>query len=702
MPSLHLPRLHQRHPSVDSRMHYATKALYTVDGALKDDSELQIIHDSIVTADLSDEEDVQRFNQELYRTALKEANKNTYYQQRANNDASVAIRTQLNEQRLRKQLHSLQSEWAQQANNNRRTEHHQLQHMPSIESTSTTTLSASNSRKTRRRHNHGQDFVVLKGQDLARLQSISTRDPTGSRKNEYYSFHDDYMMERERERQRREEEERNKNRWVIDDMDVVQPYDDYKFVNSSNEQLPQQLLQHPIQQQQPQLYQQIPTEQFSLPIPPPALSNSPVSFRSDQSLFYTSNSNNNSTHSLSMPPPLTSYEDTSSSSSGGSSSPDTDHHSDAGFLFTDQYVNCKEEGESVLPLETTKQTHTAESKLTLNPLNQHIPVSTAATKPEDSPATKDLTTNNDGGVSSSLPKNNASDTSSISGLVESQPSVDHPNLPPYFPKTSDTIVTSLEKQASTILKPSPFSSSSPSLSSSSLPLSSSSFVSVHDETSTIKPHSHRQGNYPPSKMSSDSKVSTFSAKGIYDRLSKKKSSTPRVQSSLANSQASHRQPAPSLKAHAMPHPTPSYREPYARSTTSTVTPRSRQPQPLTNYPQSVYTVGTDTRSLNSYKSRKGELQVPIPLNNGVGYARSHRTVKAVPVETPRPEPQNRFAAAAAAATAAPAPVSSQQQAVEYGEQFYDAWQSTKQMFEEWATARVSLIVLAIYILLHFF
>jgi hypothetical protein len=685
-------------------MHYPTKALYTVDGYLKEDSELQIIHDSIVTADLSDEEDEQRFNQELYRNALKEAKKSTYYQQRANNDASAAIRSQLNEQRLRKQLHSLQSEWAQQASSRRRAEH-----AVSVDPAAMAEPSASSSRtrKSCRRPRGGQDFVVIKGQDLERLQSISSRKNTSDKQNEYYSFHDDYMMERERERQRHEEEERRKNRWVIDDMDVVQPYDDYKFSNMSTEQLPQQKQQsgqqaQQVKLQQPSQYQHIPPEQFHLPIPPPALSHSPASSRSDHSLFYSNQESTNSTHSLSMPPPLAPPEDTSSSSSsGGNSSPEIDHRSDGGALFSDQYGDCGEEGESVLPPTAVQQTQPAASpKPKLNPPRQHQSLSAAPS---------DLAINNDGSSSSSISTKSLSaslNLRAISGGSESralqdasQPSVDHHNLPPHISKSSDSVVSRLEKQASVLFKPSS-SSSFPSSSFPPLSSSSSSFVSAIDDTSTIKPHPHQRGSYPPSRMSTDSKISTFSAKGIYDRFSKKKTSTPRVQSSLDNSQISRRQVASSQKSYAPS--VPSYREPYAPSIASTVTPRHRQPQPLTNYAQSVYAASTDTRSLNSYQSRKGELHVPIPLNNGAGYAGSLRTVRAAPVETPRPEPQNKFAAAAAAAAVAPAQTSSQQQAVDYGEQFYDAWQSTKQVFQDWATAKVSLIVLVIYILLHYY
>ncbi|KAF5092882.1 hypothetical protein D0Z00_004357 [Geotrichum galactomycetum] len=713
MPSLHLPGRHQRHPSLDSRMHYPTKALYTVDGYLKEDSELQIIHDSIVTADLSDEEDEQRFNQELYRTALKEAKKSTYYQQRANNDASAAIRSQLNEQRLRKQLHSLQSEWAQQASSRRRAEHAvSMDPAPMAEPNA----SSSRTRKSRRRPHGAQDFVVIKGQDLERLQSISSRKPTNDKQNEYYSFHDDYMMERERERQRQEEEERRKNRWVIDDKDIVQPYDDYKFSNRSTEQLPQQQQQLSQQTQQvtlqpPSQYQQNFPEQFHLPMPPPALSHSPVSSRSDHSVFH-SQASTNSTHSLFMPPPLTLNEDTSSSSSGGgNSSPEIDHHSDGGALFSDQYGDCEEECESVLPLVAVQQTQLAASpKPKLNPPHQ-----------SPSAVSADLTINNDGNSSSSSSSSSISAKSlaaslnsrAISGGPEnralqdtSQPSVDHQDLPPHIFKSNDSVVSRLEKQASVLFKPSSSSSSSfPSSSSSSSPppssflsSSSSSFVSAIDDTSTIKPHPHQRGNYASSKMSTDPKVSAFSAKGIYGRFSKKKTSTPRVQSSLDNPQLSRRQVAPSQKSYAPS--VPSYREPYAPSIASTVTPRHRQPQPLTNYAQSVYAASTDTRSLNSYASRKGELHVPIPLNNSGGYSESRRTVRAAPVEMP--EPQNRFAAAAAAAAAAQAQTSSQQQAVDYGEKFYDAWQSTKQMFQDWATAKVSLIVLVIYILLHYY
>lgn len=715
MPSLHLPGRHQRHPSLDSRMHYPTKALYTADGYLKEDSELQIIHDSIVTADLSDEEDEERFNQELYRTALKEAKKSTYYQQRANNGTSAAIRTQLNEQRLRKQLHSLQSEWAQQASSRQRAEH--VVSMDSAPMTDPTT-SRKGTRKSRRRPHGAQDFVVIKGQDLERLQSISSRKGTSDKQNEYYSFHDDYVMERERERQRLEEEERRKNRWVVDDMDIVQPYDDYKFSNRGIEQQHQQHQQYQqyqqqlgqqaqqVKLQQPPSYQHIPPEQFHLPIPPPALSHSPISSRSEHSLFYNNQESTNSNHSLSMPPPLAPPEDNSSScSSGGNSSPEIDHHSDGGALFHDQYGDCEEEDESVLPPAAVQQTQSAASpKPKLNPPRQHQ-------SPSAAPA--DLAINNDVSSSSISAKSLSASLNSraISGGLEnkalqdtSQPSADHLNLPPDISKLSDGVVSRLEKQASVLFKPSSFHSSSsppsppPPSFSSSFPTSSSSFVSAIDDTSTIKPYPQQRGNYPPNTMSTDSKVSPFSAKGIYGRFSKKKTSTPRVQSSLDNPQISRRQAAPSQKSYAPS--VPSYREPYAPSIASTVVPRHRQPQHLTNYAQSVYAASTDTRSLNSYKSRKGELHVPIPLNNGAGCAESRRTVRAAPVEIQ--EPQNRFAAAAAAAAAAPVQVSSQQQAVDYGEQFYDAWQSTKQVFQDWATAKVSLIVLAIYILLHYF
>lgn len=744
---------------------YAKNALYTKDGHLNADSELQVIHDSLITADLSDEEDERRFNQELYRSAVVQSKQNPLYQQRADSAANAALKTQLCEQQLLKQVHTLQEGWAQEAASEQR-------------------------RKSRRRANRQyvtneqDEYTAIHSSALPRM-TIDTSDlhSTYSKKShrkkqsaddQYFSFYDDYLREVERRRRFAEEQERRKLRWNVydSDEDGEDDNDDFKVLEPFKEE-----------------NFDFPSAPALQPPQPPPLSYSPSSDTSTSSIVPTTHTHSiysNASHANSSTRSLL-HEDLTHSTSHSPaqahspahthahtihSTTHDDDHSDL-FSFREPYADPEDDdsstalgqGGDLLP-----PGHFASAAPPASLFAQHLP--TGTTLAPASSSTHSLHSNDQPTVERDLPPQ----------IHATQPAED-----------GDEVVRALELQAASFNAKNSSSSSCSFYSSS--PSSTSTFHTAVSQdpsssSSSVVFKRSTSSHYAPSRMTADTKVSAFSAKAIYDRFASKKkgsAASSHGPSKVSPSAAVASQPpitnVPPLppatggsgapvhvktnnnhgqpKLHSPPlsfhnHPVPSSfnsgassvgsppKKPvpasaavhhskaqhhsgggsggqttrgYPRSVStassqSTITPMpsaAARPMPHYVYPNSIYssTGGgggssqASTLTRQSYASRRGEVHVAIPLNAAAAQ-RPARPQQSNYNQSGQMQRQMMMSSPTTTTTTSAAQKAAAEAEVDYGVQMYESWLATKQLVQGWATSKVSLCVLIIYFLVHFF
>lgn len=158
------------------------------DGELRDENELQVIHDSLLTFDGADDATRDQYNQELIESAKSRMKSQPFYQQVYNDIDYQDIQYKLNEQQLQRQIQQMQKEAAEEA----------------------------------ARGNSEYVAVSRPKVDLSKTKNNDEKPEARPKQRKYFSFYDDYLQ-REKERIDEEEaEEREKTRWILNPNGIPQ------------------------------------------------------------------------------------------------------------------------------------------------------------------------------------------------------------------------------------------------------------------------------------------------------------------------------------------------------------------------------------------------------------------------------------------------------------------------------------------------
>lgn len=205
--------------------------IYTQDGQLQPDSDLLIVHDSLVIPDLDNAEDADQYNQDLMALAQNRMRSKPLYQQRAHDDQLRDIEVKFNEQSLNREVLDMQQQWAKEAQRGNRD--YEPLFIPAI----TPSLSQNTYGNPSFNTEHGK-------------AALTPAMPPTPADRKYFSFYDDFMMHEQKRRERQEAIERSKTKWVIQQ----EPGSNADYVSFDNVDPKSRNLHTQQQQQQQQQY----------------------------------------------------------------------------------------------------------------------------------------------------------------------------------------------------------------------------------------------------------------------------------------------------------------------------------------------------------------------------------------------------------------------------------------------------------------